>query len=290
MYKQGMLKKESLNDKTYIVTGGGSGLGYSMSKYILELGGNVIIVSRDEEKLKKAALDLAAFCSDNKVQYIVCDVRDSESVENVINTSFEMFDNVYGLLNNAAGNFISPTENLSPNAFSAVIDIVLKGTCNFTLLFGKKCIELKRKAKILNIITTYAFTGSGYVVPSAAAKGGVLSLTKSIAAEWSKYKIYCNAIAPGAFPTEGAWSKLFPKPFSMFFDLEKKLPLKRYGDHQELANLAAFLLSDYSDYINGEAITIDGGEWISKAGQFNMLEKVPKKLWSAINKMTRKKK
>ena len=285
-----MLKKESLNDKTYIVTGGGSGLGYSMSKYILELGGNVIIVSRDEEKLKKAALELAEFCSGNKVKYIVCDVRDSRSVENVINTSFEMFDNVYGLLNNAAGNFISPTENLSPNAFSTVIDIVLKGTCNFTLLFGKKCIELNRKAKILNIITTYAFTGSGYVVPSSAAKGGVLSLTKSIAAEWSKYKIYCNAIAPGPFPTEGAWSKLFPKPFSMFFDLEKKLPLKRYGHHQELANLAAFLLSDYSDYINGEAITIDGGEWIGKAGQFNMLEKVPKKLWSAINKMTRKKK
>ncbi len=290
MHTEGMLKEGSLKGKTYIITGGGSGLGYSMSKYILELGGGVIIVSRDEEKLKKAKLELSEFCSNSQVEYIVCDVRDSQSVEKVINTSFGMFDDIYGLINNAAGNFISPTENLSPNAFSAVIDIVLKGTCNFTLLFGKKCIELNRKAKILNIVTTYAFTGSGYVVPSAAAKGGVLSLTKSIAAEWAKYKIYCNAIAPGAFPTKGAWSKLFPKPFSMFFDLEKKLPLKRYGDHQELANLAAFLLSDYSDYINGETVTIDGGEWIGKAGQFNMLEKVPKKLWSAISKITRKKK
>ena len=290
MYNQGMLKKDSLVGKTYIVTGGGSGLGFSMSKYILELGGNVIIVSRDEEKLKKATLDLSKTCSDNKIKYMVCDVRDSDSVEAVIQKSFSEFDNIYGLLNNAAGNFISPTENLSPNAFSAVIDIVLKGTCNFTLLFGKKCIELNRKAKILNIVTTYAFTGSGYVVPSAAAKGGVLSLTKSVAAEWAKYKVYCNAIAPGPFPTKGAWGNLFPKPFSMFFDMEKKLPLKRYGHHQELANLAAFLLSDYSDYINGECVTIDGGEWIGKAGQFNMLEKVPKKLWGAIGKMTRKKK
>ena len=292
-HNDGMLKEKSFSNKTYIVTGGGSGLGKSMAKYLLELGANVIIVSRNEEKLKASQKDLSEFCiNKNTVSYYSCDVRDSKEVENVINSSFNKHNHIDGLINNAAGNFISPTENLSSNAFSAIIDIVLKGTCNFTLSYGKKCIDLKakRKGKILNIITTYAYTGSAYVVPSAAAKGGVLSLTRSIAAEWSKYGIYCNAIAPGPFPTKGAWDRLFPKPFSAFFNLEKKLPLKRYGDHQELANLAAFLLSDYSDYINGEIVTIDGGEWISKAGQFNMLSKVPNKMWGLINKSIRKKK
>ena len=290
MYNQPMLKEKSLINKSYIVTGGGSGLGKSMSSYLLNLGANVLIVSRNEDKLKDAVIELNSNCHhDNQVTYSVCDVKDSNQIESVINKAFSN-SHIDGIINNAAGNFISPTENLSPNAFSAVIDIVLKGTCTFSLLYGKKCIASKQKGKILNIITTYAYTGSGYVVPSAAAKGGVLSLTRSLAAEWAKYKVYSNAIAPGPFPTKGAWDRLFPKPFSKIFDMEKKLPLKRYGDHQELANLAAYLLSDYSDYINGEVITIDGGEWISKAGQFNMLSKVPNKMWGLINKVTRKKK
>ena len=290
MYNQPMLKEKSLINKSYIVTGGGSGLGKSMSSYLLNLGANVLIVSRNEDKLKDAVIELNSSCHHgNQVTYSVCDVKDSNQIESVINEAFSN-SHIDGIINNAAGNFISPTENLSPNAFSAVIDIVLKGTCTFSLLYGKKCIASKQKGKILNIITTYAYTGSGYVVPSAAAKGGVLSLTRSLAAEWAKYKVYSNAIAPGPFPTKGAWDRLFPKPFSKIFDMEKKLPLKRYGDHQELANLAAYLLSDYSDYINGEVITIDGGEWISKAGQFNMLSKVPNKMWGLINKVTRKKK
>ena len=289
MYNEGMLKENSLENKSFIVTGGGSGLGKSMSSYLLSLGANVIIVSRDEQKLKKATDDLKINCnSNNQIIYQVCDVKDSSMIENVIDNSFLEFNHIDGIINNAAGNFISPTENLSPNAFSAIIDIVLKGTCTFSLLYGKKCINAKLKGKIVNIITTYAYTGSAYVVPSAAAKGGVLSLTRSLAAEWSKYNIYSNAIAPGPFPTEGAWSRLFPKPFSMLFDMEKKHPLKRYGDHQELANLSAYLLSDYSDYINGEIITIDGAEWIHNAGQFNKLDKVPKKLWTAIKKITKR--
>ena len=291
MYNQGMLKEKSLKDKTYIVTGGGSGLGRSMTSYLLELGANVLIVSRNEEKLKSAVSELKANCKDgNSIGYKVCDVKNNNEIEEILNEAFNEFNSIEGVINNAAGNFISPTENLSSNAFSAVIDIVLKGTCSFSLAYGKRCIKNKQKGKILNIITTYAYTGSAYVVPSAAAKGGVLSLTRSLAAEWAKYNIYCNAIAPGPFPTKGAWERLFPKPFSMFFDMEKKLPLKRYGDHQELSNLAAYLLSDYSDYINGEIITIDGGEWISKAGQFNMLSKVPNKMWGLISKVTRKKK
>ena len=289
MYNQSMLKENSFKNKSFIVTGGGSGLGKSMTSYLLQLGANVIIVSRDEEKLMKATDALREKCnSNNQITYKVCDVKDSNMIKNVIDSSFSEFNHIDGIVNNAAGNFISPTENLSPNAFSSIIDIVLKGTCTFSLLYGKKCINANLKGKIVNIITTYAFTGSAYVVPSAAAKGGVLSLTRSLAAEWSKYKIYSNAIAPGPFPTEGAWSRLFPKPFSMLFDMEKRHPLKRYGHHQELANLNAYLLSDYSDYINGEVITIDGAEWVHNAGQFNKLDKVPKKLWSAIKKITKK--
>ena len=290
MFNQGMLKENCLRNNTFIITGGGSGLGKSMAKYIIELGANVIIISRNEEKLKGTVSELSSLCNDNEISYYVCDVRDGEAVNEIIDLSFNNYKVINGIINNAAGNFISPTENLSNNAFSAVIDIVLKGTCNFTLSYGKKCIKNKHRGKILNIITTYAYTGSGYVVPSAAAKGGVLSLTRSIAAEWAKYNIYCNAIAPGPFPTKGAWDRLFPKPLSAFFNMEKRLPLKRYGDHQELANLSAYLISEYSDYINGEVITIDGGEWIHKAGQFNMLEKVPKKMWGLINRVTGKKK
>ena len=289
MYKEGMLSEGCLKDKAFIVTGGASGLGKSMTSYLLRLGANVVIVSRNEEKLKKATLDLGESCLfDNSITYQVCDVRSGDAIQKVIDKSFDSHNKIDGIINNAAGNFIAPTESLSPNAFSAIIDIVLKGTCSFSLLYGKKCIEKKQKGKILNIITTYAYTGSAYVVPSAAAKGGVLSLTRSLAAEWSKYNIYSNAIAPGPFPTKGAWDRLFPKPFSMLFDMEKRHPLKRYGDHQELSNLAAYLLSDYSDYINGEVITIDGAEWIHNAGQFNKLEKVPKSLWTAIKKITKK--
>ena len=290
MYNKGMLKDNCLTGKNFIITGGGSGLGKSMSSYLLELGANVIIASRNEDKLSKTVNELTSLCKNNEISYSVCDVKKSEDINIVIEDAFKKYKNIDGLVNNAAGNFISPTEKLSPNAFAAIIDIVLKGTCNFSLLYGKQCISRKQKGKILNIIATYSYTGSGYVVPSAAAKGGVLSLTRSLAAEWAKYRIYSNAIAPGPFPTKGAWDRLFPKPISMFFDMEKRLPLKRYGNHQELANLSAFLLSDFSDYINGEVITIDGGEWISKAGQFNMLNKVPEKLWSLISKATRKKK
>ena len=284
-----MFKNKELQGKVIVVTGGGSGLGKSMSAYFLTLGAKVIISSRNLEKLEKAREELSA-ATKGDVFPVACDIRHYEEVENLLSKSIEKYGKVDALLNNAAGNFISPTERLSSNAFDTIIDIVLKGTKNCTLAFGKQWIKEKQQATILNIITTYAWTGSGYVVPSAAAKGGVLAMTRSLAVEWAKYKIRMNAIAPGPFPTEGAWDRLLPGDLKEKFDVSKKVPLRRVGEHQELSNLAAYLLSDYSAYINGEVITIDGGEWLQGAGQFNMLEKVPKEMWDMLEMMIRSKK
>ena len=285
---KGMLKENSLEKKVILVTGGGSGLGKSMVKYFLELGANVIITSRREELLIEVAKQFNSK-HNSEVFPIACDVRKIDEVENVINESYKKFGKIDCLVNNAAGNFISPTERLSTRAFDAVIDIVLKGTINFTLTLGKKWIKDKSVGNVLNIVTTYSWTGSGYVVPSACAKAGVLSMTRSLAVEWAKYKIRSNAIAPGPFPTKGAWERLLPGDLKEKFDPSKKVPVGRVGEHQELSNLAAYLLSDYSSYINGEVITIDGAEWLKGAGQFNHLEMITDQMWDMFEMMRKKK-
>lgn len=283
---QGALKEDALKGKTIIVTGGGTGLGRAMGTYFLQLGANIVIASRKPDVLEKAAQEMEA-ATGGQVLPVPCDVRHYAEVENVLEAALKKFGHVDALLNNAAGNFISPTERLSANAFSTVIDIVLKGTSNCTLALGKHWIAKKQAGSILNIVTTYAFTGSGYVVPSAAAKGGVLALTRSLAAEWGRHGIRSNAIAPGPFPTKGAWERLLPGELAGKFDFKNRVPLKRVGEHQELANLAAFLLSDFAGYINGEVISIDGGEWLQGAGQFNGLEAITPEMWDALEQMTR---
>jgi len=289
-YTDKMLRDDALQGKVIVVTGGGSGLGKAMTKYFLELGATVAITSRDLEKLKNTAQELEAETGGICLP-LQCDVRHYEEVENMLQTTLKAFGKVDVLLNNAAGNFISPTERLSANAFDTVIDIVLKGTKNCTLAFGKHWIDTKQTSStILNIVTTYAWTGSAYVVPSATAKAGVLAMTRSLAVEWAKYGIRTNAIAPGPFPTKGAWDRLLPGDLAEKFDLAKKVPLKRVGDHQELANLAAYLVSDFSAYVNGEVIVIDGGEWLKGAGQFNLLEAIPEELWDQLEMMIKAKK
>lgn len=285
-----MLRDGTLKDKVIVVTGGGSGLGKSMTKYFLELGAKVAITSRNLEKLQNTAIELEAETG-GKCLPVQCDVRSYEQVEAMLKQVLDRFGKVDVLLNNAAGNFISPTERLSASAFDTIIDIVLKGSKNCTLAFGKHWIDTKQEnTNILNIVTTYAWTGSAYVVPSATAKAGVLAMTRSLAVEWAKYGIRTNAIAPGPFPTKGAWDRLLPGDLKEKFDLAKKVPLKRVGDHQELANLAAYLVSDFSAYINGEVITIDGGEWLKGAGQFNLLEAVPDEMWDMLEMMIKAKK
>ncbi|MFP9117464.1 SDR family oxidoreductase [Flavobacterium sp. RNTU_13] len=289
-YTEKMLRDDALKGKTIVVTGGGSGLGRSMTKYFLELGAKVAITSRDLEKLQNTAKELETETGGTCLA-VQCDVRHYEEVEAMLKTVVDKFGQVDVLLNNAAGNFISPTERLSANAFDTIIDIVLKGTKNCTLAFGKHWIDTKQQnTSILNIVTTYAWTGSAYVVPSATAKAGVLAMTRSLAVEWAKYGIRSNAIAPGPFPTKGAWDRLLPGDLRDKFDLAKKVPLKRVGDHQELANLAAYLVSDFSAYVNGEVITIDGGEWLKGAGQFNLLEAIPEEMWDQLEAMIRAKK
>ena len=282
-----MFDKQLLNNKSIIVTGGGTGLGKSMATRFAELGADLLITSRRKEVIEKTAEELRDH--GGKVLAIACDVRDPDQVNDMVSQTVNEFGKIDILLNNAAGNFISPTEDLSPNAFKTVVDIVLNGTFNCTQAAGKVMRE-KDGGVILNIVTTYAWTGSGYVVPSASAKAGVLAMTRSLAVEWAKYGIRTVAIAPGPFPTKGAWSRLAPPGLGIQKKMKNRVPLKRVGEHIELANLATYLISDQAAYINGEVVTIDGGEWLQGAGEMNELEKLPRAAWKLLQMKRKKKK
>jgi NAD(P)-dependent dehydrogenase (short-subunit alcohol dehydrogenase family) len=262
MYEDGLLQ-----DKVFVITGGGSGLGKSMALRLAELGAKLVLTSRRQEVIDAAAAEVVERGSEALA--VTCDVRDYASVEAVVAAGVERFGRVDGLINNAAGNFLCPSEDLSPNGFNAVVGIVLNGTFHATLAVGRQLIAQGGGGSILSITTTYATHGSAYVLPSACAKAGVKILTKSLAVEWAKYKIRVNAIAPGPFPTEGAWAALVPPGMDEFTGPER-IPARRFGEHHELANLAAYLLSPGSDYVTGQEITIDGGESLM-AGEFNGL-------------------
>ncbi|REK15717.1 MAG: SDR family NAD(P)-dependent oxidoreductase [Planctomycetota bacterium] len=281
-----MLPPDTFRGTTILVTGGGTGLGRAMGQYLLSLGANLAVCGRRREVVEQAAAEMAE-ASGGQTLALPCDVREPEQVEAMLAAVRERFGRLDALVNNAAGNFVCPTERLSYNAFNAVVDIVLKGTYNCTLAVGKQWIEEKTPGTVLNISTTYAWTGSGYVVPSAVSKAGALVMVRSLASEWGKYGIRINAIAPGSFPTEGAWSRLRPEELGDDDKLDR-IPLHRYGEHQELANLAAYLLSDFSAYITGACITIDGGAWLRGAGMFNELERVSSEQWDAVQAAVKK--
>ncbi len=282
-----MFKKDILKNKVILITGGGTGLGKSMAMRFAELGASLVIASRRKDVISKTTSQIKEIGSE--ALGLQCDVRDMDQVQSMVNDTLNHFDKIDILINNAAGNFISPTEMLTPGGFKAVVDIVLIGTFNCTLAVGKEMIKQKN-GNILNIVTTYAWTGSGYVVPSASAKAGVLAMTRSLAVEWAKYNIRTNAIAPGPFMTEGAWKRLAPPVLNIKKKLKDRIPLKRFGDHIELANLATYLISDQSGYINGEVVTIDGGEWLKGAGQFNDLDKLPNALWKTMRTIRKRSK
>jgi NAD(P)-dependent dehydrogenase (short-subunit alcohol dehydrogenase family) len=282
MFETGLLKGKSI-----IITGGGTGLGKSMATRFAELGADLVITSRRQNVIDETAEELRQ--QGGQVLAVPCDVRDPDQVQHMVDETVKTFGKIDILLNNAAGNFISPTENLSSNAFKTVVDIVLNGTFFCTQAAGKVMRENKGGV-ILNIVTTYSWTGSGYVVPSACAKAGVLAMTRSLAVEWAKYGIRTVAIAPGPFPTKGAWSRLAPPGLGIEKKMKERIPLKRVGEHIELANLASYLISDQAAYINGEVVTIDGGEWLKGAGEMNELERVPKAAWKMLQMRRKKKK
>lgn len=258
-----MYEKNLLAGKRILVTGGGTGLGLSMGKRFAELGAAMVICGRRREVLESAVKELGG------AEIHACDIRDAAAVEAMLDAIWANGP-LDGLVNNAAGNFIARTETLSSRAVDAVLGIVLHGTANVTLGCGRRWLAAGHKGTVLSIVTTYAWTGSAYVVPSAMAKAGVLAMTQSLAVEWGGRGVRLNAVAPGPFPTKGAWERLVPKP-ELAAGLESRNPLGRPGEHIELANLACYLMSDYSGYVNGDVITIDGGEWLKGAGQFGFV-------------------
>ena len=268
-----MFRDDLLKDRTVLVTGGGSGLGLSMSKKFASLGARVAITGRSAERLAAAAGEIDP--TGERVHTHPCDVRDFAQVDAMVESVAERFGGIDVLVNNAAGNFLAASEDLTPGGFNAVVQTVLYGTFHATLAVGRRMIEAGRGGTVLNIVTTYAWTGSAFVLPSAAAKAGVLAMTRSLAVEWAEYGIRSNAIAPGPFPTEGAWSALMPTP-ELEAEAKARIPLGRFGEHEELANLAAFLVSGGTGFINGEVVTIDGGEWIGSGGEFNGLTRMPR--------------
>jgi NAD(P)-dependent dehydrogenase (short-subunit alcohol dehydrogenase family) len=283
-----VFQRDLLKGRTIFLTGGGTGLGRSMALRFSELGARMFLVGRREEPLRETCEEIRKL--GGTAAYSASDVRDYAAVEASIARAEQQFGEIHALVNNAAGNFIARTEKLSPNAFNAVVGIVLNGSFHCTQAVGKGWITQKRGGNILNIVTTYAAAncGSAFVVPSACAKAGVLALTTSLAVEWARYHIRINAIAPGPFPTEGAWSRLMPsKQFEE--DSKQQHPMKRFGRHEELANLAAFLLSDMAEYINGECVVIDGGQWLRGAGEFNDLMLLPENAWETMEAARQKK-
>jgi NAD(P)-dependent dehydrogenase (short-subunit alcohol dehydrogenase family) len=283
-----MFQADLLQGKVILVTGGGTGLGRAMGERFLGLGAKLAICGRRQEVAEQAAAEMA-LSTDGETFATRCDVRQPDQIEAMIEAVIQRFGRIDVLVNNAAGNFISPTERLSTHAVDAVLGIVLHGTFYCTLALGKRWLEQGQSGTMLNIVTTYAWTGSGYVAPSAAAKAGVLALTRSLAVEWGPRGIRQVAIAPGPFPTEGAWTRLMPRK-----DIQEQLlqtnPLRRVGQMAELTNLAAYLISDGAGYINGEVVTIDGGEWIGGAGEFNKLSELTSQEWDEIAELTRGKK
>jgi NAD(P)-dependent dehydrogenase (short-subunit alcohol dehydrogenase family) len=276
-----MFQADLLRGKKVLVTGGGTGLGKSMGRRFLELGAELVICGRREEVLAET---VAEFHTDylGRASWRACDIRDGEAVERVVGGIWQ--DGPLDVLvNNAAGNFLAKSETLSPRAVDAVVGIVLGGTANMTLACGRRWLAEARAGTVLSIIASYASTGSPYVLPSAMAKAGVLAMTRSLAVEWGGRGIRLNAIAPGPFPTEGAWQRLVPDK-ALEEAWRKKIPLGRFGEHVELANLAAYLVADGSAYVNGEAVTIDGGEWLKGAAQFALMEQLSEEEWAALRK------
>lgn len=279
-----MFKDDLLKNKRILVTGGGTGLGKEMASHYAQHGADLYICGRRENVLKETATEIEDKYDVN-VKYETLDIRASNDVEDYIDRIFQDAP-LDGLVNNAAGNFISPTKDLSHKGFDAIANIVFHGTFYITHSVGKRWIDLKHKGSIISILTTWVWTGSPYVVPSAMSKSGLNAMTQSLAAEWGKYGIKVNAIAPGPFPTKGAWERLNPGG-NNDSEFMGSVPVGRLGDMSELQNLATFLMADGCDYLTGQTIAIDGAQYLTGGGTFSNLDKVSEDDWEQLRAMIR---
>ena len=288
-----MFDTKILKERSILVTGGGSGLGLAMAKKFAAHGAKVTIAGRTLDRLEKGASEISdAAREGGEVDFLPVDVRQAEEVDKLVAHVVERFGKVDSLVNNAAGNFLVTSEDLTPNGFDAVVGTVLHGSVFCTLAVGRHLLARKAPGSIVSVVTTYAWTGTGFALPSACAKAGVLAMTRSLAVEWGHAGIRLNAIAPGPIPTEGAWARLMAFPEAEQKTLER-IPLGRFGTPDELANLVVFLLSDMCPYQTGDCITMDGGEWLAGAGEFSDYRKIPRDVFTAaLEKMrpTRRKK
>ena len=278
-----MFKDNLLKNKIILITGGGTGLGKEMASHFAMHGAELYICGRRENVLSETAAEISETYGTN-VNYQTLDIRASKDVDDYIESIFENRP-LDGLVNNAAGNFISPTKDLSHKGFDAIANIVFHGTFYMTHSVGKRWIELGHKGSIVNILTTWIWTGSPYVVPSAMSKSGIHAMTQSLAAEWGKYGIKINGIAPGPFPTKGAWERL--NPDNNDDGMTNTVPLGRVGEMEELQNLATFLMADGCDYLTGQTIGLDGGQYLTGGGTFSQLDKLSDEDWENMRKLIR---
>ena len=284
-----MFDSKTLRDKSILVTGGGSGLGLAMASAFASYGAKVTIAGRNPDRLAAALPEIAGAAREGgEVDGFAADVRDPEQVARLVEHAVERYGRVDGLVNNAAGNFLVTAEDLTPNGFDAVVRTVLHGSVFCALAVGRHLLERKAPGAIVSIVTTYAWTGTAFALPSACAKAGVLAMTRSLAVEWGHAGIRLNAIAPGPIPTEGAFSRLMASPEAQKNALAR-IPLARFGTKDEIANLATFLLSDLCPYQTGDCVTMDGGEWLAGAGEFSDYRRIPREQFKAALAAMRKK-
>jgi len=279
-----MFKNDLLAGKKILITGGGTGLGKSIGRRYLELGAHLVICGRRKEVLDATAAEFATAVPGAKIDTLACDVREAEQVEAMMDAIWQSGP-LDLLLNNAAANFIARTDKLSPRAVDAVLGIVLHGSFYCTIAAGRRWIEGGRGGNVISTVSAPVITGQAFTAASAAAKAGVLAMTRSLAVEWGPKGIRLNCVAPGLFPTEGAWERLYP-PGSQVEPQERGVPLRRFGDHRELCDLYAYLAADGSGYITGDLIVMDGGRWMQGAGgpTFRAMQDWTDAQWEAMRK------
>jgi NAD(P)-dependent dehydrogenase (short-subunit alcohol dehydrogenase family) len=272
-----LFDKDALAGKRILVTGGGTGLGKAISEGLLRHGAQVYISGRREEILKDAVRDLEK-AGPERVFFRVNDIRDPDGIQDMVDSIWEE-GALTGLVNNAGANFVSPTKDISPRGYRAICSTIMDGSYYATTAVGKRWLAEGLSGSILSNLVTWVWTGSAYVVPATMAKTAVHAMTMSLAVEWGNAGIRVNAMAPGPFPTEGAWDKLDPTGKGIGATDASTVPLQRFGQMHELQNLVVFLMSDGCNYLTGQTIAIDGAHHLAGHNTFAGLSSLSEQDW-----------